>query len=158
MTSLRSGRAGTSLLGALIVIAGCADTAAVPDTVDGVTVRPPTCAVDRLVVSAGYDGVRVRNPSASPCQFSGRHPVRMLVWRLDGAAPPVASGVLPAAATYFQPYTAGPGNGCPASAERSGAVTVQVEGVAVQAPQPGQRAYEIAHCVSFKAERPRIER
>jgi hypothetical protein len=158
MTSLRPGPAGAGLLGALVVIAGCTDTRAAPDTVDGVTVRPPTCAVDRLVVSAGYDGVRVRNPSPSPCRFSGRYPVRMLVWRLDGAAPPVASGVLPAAATYFQPYTAGPGNGCPASSERSGAITVHVEGVAVQAPQPGQRAYEIARCVSFRAEPPRIER
>jgi hypothetical protein len=158
MNPLRAGRAGASLLVTLVVVTGCTGPWAGRETVDSAAARPPTCAVDRLVVSAGYDGVRVKNPSANACRFSGRHPVEMLVWRLDGAAPPVATGVLPAGATYVQPYDTGAGNGCPVSTEWNGAVTVYVEGVAVPAPQPGHRAHEIANCVSFTARPPWIER
>jgi hypothetical protein len=153
VTSLRTSRVAAGLLGALLAIAGCAGTPALPETTNSVP-----CVAGRLVVSAGYDGVRVRNPSAAPCRFAGRYPVTMRVWRLRGAGPPIATGPLPGGATYFQPFIAGPGNGCPPGAERSGALAVSVEGIAVPVPLPGRRAYEITRCVSFTAGTPRIER
>jgi hypothetical protein len=158
MNVLRSGHAGASLLGALIVVGGCTGTLAAPETTASGTAEPPTCVVDQLVVSADRDGVRVRNPLARPCQFSGRYPVTMLVWHLIGAGPPVAAGALPGGSTYVQPYIAQSGNNCPPTSEQFGAVTVYVEGIAVRVPQQGQLAHEIAHCTSFTAGTPRTER
>jgi hypothetical protein len=114
--------------------------------------------VDHLVVSADRDRVRVRNPLAGPCQFSGRYPVKMVVWQLSGAVPPGAAGARPGWSTYVQPYIAQLSNMCPPTSEQFGAVTVYVEGIAVGVPQQGQLAHEIADCTSFTAGTPRTER
>jgi hypothetical protein len=116
-----------------------------------------TCVVARLKVSADSSGVRITNPLPDPCQFSGRYPVTMKVWAMDGPEPPVAKGILASGSTYTQPYLPRVGNGCPALGDRRpGTVTVHVEGTVVGVSQDGQQAHEIAHCVVYAAGEPRI--
>ena len=75
---------------AVLVVAGCDSTPSLPAATPTETVRASSCAPQRLSVTVDYDGVHVTNTSASTCAFSGRYPVEMNVWRLDGPGPPPA--------------------------------------------------------------------
>ncbi|MEV6489146.1 hypothetical protein AB0M20_11035 [Actinoplanes sp. NPDC051633] len=117
----------------------------------------PLCPVDRMGITAGMDGVRLTNQSGAACRFRGTFPVTMQV-RLEGAAPPAAKGVLPAAGTYVQPYIAGAAAACPPPPQDTPqTVPASVEGVTVTAVTRGTDAYFMAACMSFSAGVPRIE-
>jgi hypothetical protein len=138
----------------LMAVAGCGSATPLPDPIPSTAT---VCAARGFSVAVDLDGVRATNTSGSTCVFSGRYPVEMHVWQLEGAGPPPAVGELAAGATYVQPYIAGAGNGCPAVRRGVARLAVQVEGQPIVITLDAQRVHEIQDCISFTAGRPRIE-
>jgi hypothetical protein len=79
----------------------------------------------------------------------------MQVQHLVGPNPPVATGLLPGGAAYFQPYTIEGAAACP-DIGGAGTIRTSVENETVQVPQDRRVETEITACLAFSVGTPHI--
>ena len=96
--------------------------------------------------------VRVTNASDRPCAFAGRYPVEVKWARVVGPGPASATGVLPAGATYVQPYRREPSQSCPwGGPDGPAQLSVLVEGDAHVAAATAEEVHQVEICESASA-------